>query len=216
MNMLRILAVSLLLAVSAQAGGMLSGADPLPPPILLSVLDGVVSTGAEITVSTELSGDTANRSSSAGVDIQFDPSALAFDGTVVEGCEVAERLADTHSVGGRMLRPGVLNVELYVRGTPATIPPLGDGLLFHCRFRALGKTGFTSVRATNVLVGGPLGGIVATGAEHGTIDVQPAASPATPTPGFASDADVVMMCTDLAKTDCSVRYLFRRKWNVPD
>jgi hypothetical protein len=71
---------------------------------------------------------------SAGLDLLFDAEKLEFFVPVAQSCAVASRIEDTHAIGGRILEPGVLNLEIFVSGTPDPIPPLGDGDLATCDF----------------------------------------------------------------------------------
>ncbi|MDX2168825.1 MAG: hypothetical protein SF182_17260 [Deltaproteobacteria bacterium] len=87
------------------------------------------------TVSVTLALDRAQDNAvSAGMDLLFDAEKLEFFVPVADSCSVAERIADTHAIGGRILEPGVLNLEIFVSGTPDPLPPLGNGDLATCDF----------------------------------------------------------------------------------
>jgi hypothetical protein len=100
----------------------------------LSVTGGTGVPGGTVSVTLALDRDTTDEAVSAGLDLLFDAEKLEFFVPVAESCAVASRIADTHAIGGRILEPGVLNLEIFVSGTPDPLPPLGDGDLATCDF----------------------------------------------------------------------------------
>lgn len=122
----------------AAAPAARAGLEPAEDPEL-SVIGGSGLPGGTVSVTLALSDDVIEAGVSAGVDLFFDDEKLEFLGTVAENCAVSERLSDTHSVAGRLLDDGVLNLEILVSGVPDPVPPLGDGDLATCDFRI--KTG---------------------------------------------------------------------------
>jgi MYXO-CTERM domain-containing protein len=100
----------------------------------LSVDGGAGIPGGTVSVTLSLADDVADAGVSAGIDLAFGDE-LEFFPPVAESCTVAERLAETHGVAGRLLQSGVLNLEIFVAGTPNPLPPLGNGELVTCDFR---------------------------------------------------------------------------------
>ncbi len=131
---LAVLGMLSIAAAPAARAGLLPEEDPE-----LSVIGGSGLAGGTVSVTLALSDDVIEAGVSAGVDLFFDDEKLEFLGTVVENCAVADRLSETHSVAGRLLDDGVLNLEILVSGVPDPVPPLGDGDLATCDFRI--KTG---------------------------------------------------------------------------
>jgi len=117
-------------ATPAARAGLLPEEDPE-----LSVVGGSGLPGGTVSVTLALSDDVIEAGVSAGVDLFFDDEKLEFLGEGIENCAVADRLSDTHSVAGRLLDDGVLNLEILVSGVPDPVPPLGDGDLARCDFR---------------------------------------------------------------------------------
>jgi len=101
----------------------------------LSVTGGTGVPGGTVSVTLALADDTANAGVSAGVDLRFSADTLEFFEPVADSCAVAERIAETHGVAGRLLDVDVLNLEVFVSGAPSPLPPLGDGELVTCDFR---------------------------------------------------------------------------------
>jgi len=101
----------------------------------LSVTGGTGVPGGTVSVTLALDRDVEDEAVSAGIDLLFDAEKLDFFVPVAGSCAVAPRLDDTHGIGGRLLEPGVLNLELFVAGTPDPLPPLGNGDLATCDFR---------------------------------------------------------------------------------
>jgi hypothetical protein len=112
------------------ASSALAGAQPI-----LSVVGGTGVPGGTVSVTLALAGDVGSEGVSAGVDLNFPDDILQFFTPVSTNCDVAARLMTTHAIAGSLLQPGVLNVEIFVLGTPSPIPPLGDGTLATCDFR---------------------------------------------------------------------------------
>lgn len=123
-------------AAAALAGGAPARAGVLDPE--LSIAGGTGVPGGTVSVTLSLADDVANAGVSAGIDLAFGED-IEFLPPVAENCAVAERLAETHGVAGRLLQPNVLNLEVFVAGTPNPLPPLGNGELVTCDFRI--KTG---------------------------------------------------------------------------
>lgn len=101
----------------------------------LSLTGGTGVPGGTVSVTLALDRDTADDAVSAGIDLVFPDDTLEFFEPVANSCAVASRLEDTHAIGGRLLEPGVLNLEVFVAGTPNPLPPLGDGDIATCDFR---------------------------------------------------------------------------------
>src|SRR5215813_4569541 len=77
---------------------------------VLEVFGGSAAPGDRVTLSIELSGDTRHRAASADLDIAF-PSALVAIATPISmSCHIAQRLASTHQIAGRIARPGLLRL----------------------------------------------------------------------------------------------------------
>lgn len=104
----------------------------------LSINGGTGIPGGTVSVTLSLADDVADAGVSVGIDLVFGDE-LEFFPPVAESCTVAERIAETHGVAGRLLQSGVLNLEIFVAGTPNPLPPLGNGELVTCDFRI--KTG---------------------------------------------------------------------------
>jgi hypothetical protein len=111
-----------------------AGLGPVDDPEL-SVAGGSGLPGGTVSVTLALADDVAEAGVSAGVDLFFDDEKLEFLGAVAENCAVADRISETHGVAGRLIEPGVLNLEIFVAGSPDPVPPLGDGDLATCDFR---------------------------------------------------------------------------------
>lgn len=90
--------------------------------------------GGTVTVTLSLADDIADAGISAGIDLVFGEE-LEFFPPVAESCAVDARIAGTHGVAGRLLQPNVLNLEVFVAGTPNPLPPLGNGPLVSCDFQ---------------------------------------------------------------------------------
>jgi MYXO-CTERM domain-containing protein len=101
----------------------------------LSVTGGTGVPGGTVSVTLALADDVANAGVSAGVDLRFSAESLEFFEPVADSCAVAERIAETHGVAGRLLDVDLLNLEVFVSGSPNPLPPLGDGELVTCDFR---------------------------------------------------------------------------------
>src|SRR5690606_40624692 len=67
--------------------------------------------GGTVSVTLALDRDAEDEAVSAGLDLLFDAETLDFFVPVADSCAVAGRIADTHAIGGRILEPGVLNLE---------------------------------------------------------------------------------------------------------
>ena len=101
----------------------------------LSVTGGTGVPGGTVSVTLALADDVANAGVSAGIDLRFAAETLEFFEPVADSCAVAERIAETHGVAGRLLDVDLLNLEVFVSGAPNPLPPLGDGELVTCDFR---------------------------------------------------------------------------------
>ncbi len=124
-------------------------------------------------VGLELANDDGS-AVSAGLDIEFNADDLTFPGAVSANCILDDSIAATHQVAGRIISPGVVNVEILVAGTPDPLPPLGNGLLAVCDFtiRADASPGdMFPVAAANVFIGDALGAELASDGVGGVITV---------------------------------------------
>lgn len=101
----------------------------------LSITGGTGVPGGTVSVTLALDRDADDEAVSAGIDLLFDDERLEFPVPVASNCAVAPRISGTHGIGGRILEPGVVNLELFVSGTPDPLPPLGNGDLATCDFR---------------------------------------------------------------------------------
>lgn len=91
--------------------------------------------GGTVSVNLSLADDIDNVAVSAGIDLVFPIERLTFEPPVTTNCAVDPRIADTHGIAGRLLNPGVLNLEIFALVTPPPPPPLGNGVLATCDFR---------------------------------------------------------------------------------
>lgn len=114
-------------------GGSPARAGLLEPE--LSVDGGTGVPGGTVAVTVSLSDDVDDAGVSAGLDLRFGAESLEFFEPVADSCAVAERLSDTHGVAGRLLDVDLLNLEVFVAGTPNPPPPLGNGEIVTCDFR---------------------------------------------------------------------------------
>lgn len=125
---LMVAAATLVVMVGAPAG-----AGIIEPE--LSIEGGTGIPGGTVAVTLSLADDVADVGVSAGIDLRFGAESLEFFEPVAESCTVAERISDTHGVGGRLLDVDVLNLEVFVTGAPNPPPPLGNGEIVTCEFR---------------------------------------------------------------------------------
>ncbi len=163
-------------ALSPALGG--EGATPT-----FSIGDGEGPAGGEAGVTLSLDNDDG-AAVSVGVDIEFNDTDLTFTPPVSSGCTIDPRIASTHQIAGRILEPGVLNIEILVAGTPDPLPPLGNGALATCDFTIRGDAqvgDMFPLAATNVFVGDALGGEIPSETDDGVITVTDALTP-TPSP----------------------------------
>jgi len=149
---------------------------------------------------------------SAGVDIEFSDADLTFVPPVNARCTIAARLALTHQIAGRIIEPGVVNVEILVLGTPDPLPPLGNGPLAVCNFTiredALEGEMFPVV-ANSVLVGDALGAELPANEVDGVITVvgaaaTPTESEDTPTPTATNGEVGTETPTPTPVTTCTI------------
>lgn len=110
----------------------------------LIVIGGTGEAGERIPVELRLSGPDADAAVGASIDIIFPSDLLTPTLPVIEGCAVDERLAATHQVGGSLVQPGTLNLEVFARQTQNV--PLGAGTLVVCEF-AIAPTAPTAAAA---------------------------------------------------------------------
>lgn len=103
----------------------------------LSVNGGTGAPGGTVAVTVALANNPDNTATSADVDFTFPTDQVEFFPPVSENCSIAERLAETHEVGGTLAGAGLLRLSVFVKGTPVEFPPLGDGDLASCNFHIL-------------------------------------------------------------------------------
>lgn len=163
------------------AGPVLGGEGSTPT---FSIGDGEGPAGGSAGVALSLDNDDGS-AVSAGVDIEFNADDLTFTTPVSSSCTLDGRIASTHQVAGRIIEPGVVNVEILVAGTPDPLPTLGNGPLAVCNFGIRGDAEVGEMfplAATNVFIGDATGGEIPSNADDGVITVTDAATPtASPT-----------------------------------
>jgi hypothetical protein len=147
----------------------------------LAVDGGTGVPGGTVSVTLSLADDVADAGVSAGIDLLFGEE-LEFFPPVAESCAVAERLEDTHAVAGRLLQSGVLNLEVFVSGTPNPPPALGNGPLVTCDFRIKEgvPAGTVALEIASPFLGDDQGQQIPVRVRDGSVQV--VADIATPTP----------------------------------
>jgi hypothetical protein len=137
--------------------------------------------GGTVSVTLSLADDIADAGVSAGIDLVFGDE-LEFFPPVADSCAVAERLEETHAVAGRLLQSGVLNLEVFVSGTPNPPPALGNGPLVTCDFRIKEgvPTGTVALELASPFLGDDQGQQIPVRVRDGSVQV--VADIATPTP----------------------------------
>ncbi len=127
--------------------------------ITLTLVGGEGEAGQDAGVSLELANDDGS-AVSAGLDIVFSADDLTFTEPVSTSCVLDASIAGTHQLAGRIIEPGVVNVEILVAGTPDPLPTLGNGPLAVCNFTIRGDAEVDDmfpVAATEVFIGDALG-----------------------------------------------------------
>jgi hypothetical protein len=100
----------------------------------LSVVGGTGVPASTVSVTLALADDITETASSADVDLTYPPDLLTFNPPIAQNCAVASRLANDYDIGGRLDGEGLLILSIFVKGTPPTIPHLGNGPLASCDF----------------------------------------------------------------------------------
>ena len=141
--------------------------------------------GGTVSVTLSLADDIADAGVSAGIDLVFGDE-LEFFPPVADSCAVAERLEETHAVAGRLLQSGVLNLEVFVSGTPNPPPALGNGPLVTCDFRIKEgvPAGTVALEIASPFLGDDQGQQIPVRVRDGSVQV--VADIATPTPTSTS------------------------------
>ena len=181
--------------VSAQALGLMIGAaalvmiggSPARAGIIepeLSVTGGTGVPGGTVSVTLALADDVANAGVSVGIDLRFAGEALEFFEPVADNCAVAERLAETHGVAGRLVDPDLLNVEVFVLGAPNPPPPLGDGEIVTCDFHIKPgvPAGTVGLEIEAPFLGDADGGEIPVRVRNGSVEIISGVPTNTPTP----------------------------------
>lgn len=101
----------------------------------LAVVGGSGLPGGTVAVRIRLARDGGSAAVFADLDIRFPTDLVEFNPPVSANCRIAERLADTHQIGGMLVEPGLLGLAVFAR--QLVIAPLGDGELAACDFRIL-------------------------------------------------------------------------------
>lgn len=101
----------------------------------LAVVGGHGVPGGTVAVTIQLSGDAESLAATADLDIRFPTDLVEIVPPINMTCQIAERLAETHQVGGQLLEPGLVSVAIFARNL--TIAPLGDGILASCAVHVL-------------------------------------------------------------------------------
>ncbi|MFN8640781.1 MAG: hypothetical protein U0802_03655 [Candidatus Binatia bacterium] len=179
--------------MSAQALGWMMGAVALAAlnaPVAwagiiepeLSVSGGAGVPGGTVSVTVSLSDDVDDAGVSAGLDLRFGDQALEFMEPVTDNCAVAERLSETHGVAGRLLDVDLLNLEVFVAGTPNPPPPLGNGAIVTCDFRIKDgvPAGTVALEIEAPFLGDADGGQIPVRVRNGSVQI--IAEPPTRTP----------------------------------
>lgn len=134
----RIVVTSLAVAVTGALLLSMGSATPAVAIPQLSLVGGTGVPGGTVAVTLALADDTDNVAVSSDQRIGFPSDKLEFFQPVATNCTIAQRLADTHEVAGRLMSPGVLDLTVAVKGTPPPpLPTLGDGDLASCDFHIL-------------------------------------------------------------------------------
>ena len=111
-------------------GVLLLGSAALAEVPTLNVIGSQATLGGQAVISLELVGDAAAAAVAADVDLRFPTTELAFEAPVSGRCQLAQRLAATHRLGGQVLEPGLFSLAIFARDL--AIRPLGDGALATC------------------------------------------------------------------------------------
>lgn len=180
--------------VSAQALGcmvgvaalMILGGSPARAGILepeLSVVGGAGVPGGTVSVTVSLSDDVDDAGVSAGLDLRFADQALEFFEPVADSCAVAERISETHGVAGSLLDAGLLNLEVFIAGTPNPPPPLGNGEIVTCDFRIRDgvPAGTVALEIEAPFLGDTEGGQIPVRVRNGSVQILSAPPTNTPT-----------------------------------
>jgi hypothetical protein len=175
----------------------------------LSLTGGTGVPGGTVSVTLALDRDVADEAVSAGIDLVFPAETLEFFVPVANSCAVASRLEDTHAIGGRLLEPGVLNLEVFVSGTPDPLPPLGNGDIATCDFliKEGVPTGTVAVEIDSPFLGDKDGmeiPVVTRGGSIVIVDQLPTATPTvTSTPQSTATATVTGTATNTPPTQAT-------------
>lgn len=173
-----VVAAAILMAMS----GSPARAGILEPEI--SVEGGTGVPGGTVSVMVALADDVDGAGVSAGLDLRFDAEALEFFEPVAENCAVAERLSETHGVAGRLLDVDLLNLEVFVAGTPNPPPSLGNGELVACDFRIKDgvPAGTVALEIESPFLGDADGGQIPVRVRNGSVQIIAEPPTSTPTP----------------------------------
>jgi hypothetical protein len=101
----------------------------------LAVIGGSGLPGGTVAARIRLARDGAGAAVGASLDIRFPTDLIEFNPPVTVNCRIAERLAETHQIGGTLVEPGLLGLAVFAR--ELDIAPLGDGDLAACDFHIL-------------------------------------------------------------------------------
>lgn len=96
----------------------------------LRIVGGPGVAGGTTAVTIELAGDSAGSAVTADLDLRFPTSLVEVHPPISSTCQIAERLAETHEIGGRLLEPGLVSIAIFAHNF--VIAPLGDGVLASC------------------------------------------------------------------------------------
>jgi hypothetical protein len=105
----------------------------------LRILGGFGMAGGTTAVTIELAGDTTGSAVTADLDLRFPITLVEIHPPISSTCQIAERLAETHQVGGRPLEPGLISIAIFARNL--IVAPLGDGALASCGVHVLPGVG---------------------------------------------------------------------------
>jgi hypothetical protein len=178
-------------AVTSLAGAViaamllwLGSATPARAIPQLSLVGGTGAPGGTVAVTVALADDTGNVGVSSDQRIAFPTDKLEFFQPVATNCTIAQRLADTHEVAGRIMSAGLLDLTVAVKGTPPPpLPPLGDGDLATCNFHILAgaPTGTAALMLEDPCLGDTNGQCVPVNTVDGSVTITNVTPTFTPT-----------------------------------